>query len=162
MTMTYDRYTATVQCDRYRTVCFCLNRDFRFICAKYVHNEHATLTRKYVLCATFMDLRGRELGFDLGRPTCACQETQPQIMTDPPGPNIIDKAYAWFVDTPGIRIQEQTSGAIFRVNVQNATAASPLQVPLACNFCGTETPMTGETYMRLTRGRATAAGPQYR
>jgi hypothetical protein len=30
---------------------------------------------------------------------------------------------------------------------------------LLCNFCGTETPMTGETYMRLTRGRATVGGP---
>jgi hypothetical protein len=48
---------------------------------------------------------------------------------------------------------------IFQVGVANATAASPLQVPLACNFCGTETPMTGETYMRLIRGRATASGP---
>jgi hypothetical protein len=46
--------------------------------------------------------------------------------------------------------------------VENATQISPLQVPLynpECNFCGTETPMTGETYMRLTRGRATVAGP---
>jgi hypothetical protein len=66
-----------------------------------------------------------------------------------------DRAYVTFSDSA-----IQISGpATFRVGVVNATAASPLQVPLACNFCVTERTMTGETYMRLTRGRATAAGP---
>jgi hypothetical protein len=66
-----------------------------------------------------------------------------------------DRAYVSFAENA-----IQISGlATFQVGVVNATAASPLQVPLACNFCGTQTPMTGETYMRLIRGRATAAGP---
>lgn len=71
--------------------------------------------------------------------------------------NITDKAYFWFTDNAFT--VEDSMGNRFYIGVTNATAASPLQVPLACNFCGTETPMTGETYMRLTRGRATAAGP---
>ncbi len=65
-----------------------------------------------------------------------------------------DRAYVSFSAT-AVTITGATG--TFTVDVLNATAASPLQVPLACNFC--VTPMTGETYMRLTRGRATATGP---
>ena len=67
-----------------------------------------------------------------------------------------DRAYVSFSAT-AITI----TGAIgtFKVDVVNATAVSPLQVPLACNFC--VPPMTGETYMRLTRGRVTATGPGF-
>lgn len=69
--------------------------------------------------------------------------------------NITDKAYFWFAEN-AFTVQN-SSGNFFYIGVGNATAASPLQVPLACNFC--VPPMTGETYMRLTRGRATATGP---
>jgi hypothetical protein len=64
-----------------------------------------------------------------------------------------DRAYAEFAEDA---ITITGSNGTFQVGV---TFDSPTQVPLACNFCDTMTPMTNATYMRLIRGRATAAGP---
>lgn len=68
-----------------------------------------------------------------------------------------DRAYVYFAEN-AIQI---TGPATFQVDVANATTTSPLQVPLTCNFCNTELPMTGETYTRLIRGRATAADSKF-
>ena len=73
---------------------------------------------------------------------------------------ITDTAFIWFANN-SFRVQD-SYGNIFNIGVENATEVSPLQIPLytpICNFCGTDTPMTGETYMRLKRSRAIAAGP---